>query len=460
MLEKVFKAYDVRAVYPDPLSLQVMYQVGYGLGCFLREESEKNGIVGEVANKVVIGQDARPSSPELYKALCQGVLDSGALVIDVGVVDTPFVVFAINELGCIGGAQITASHNPIHYNGVKISKIKGKPVGKGSGLEKVQQYASEFKGVYKERDFDVEKADLWQNYRKHVHQFFPKEGLKNHIKVVVDASNGMAGTMVPKVFSDVKNLEIIPLNFDNTIGYFTHEPNPLVDSNLDSLRDKVKSSGAHLGVCFDGDADRCAAIDEQGKTVGCDLHTAWLAPQLAGSGDAVIYDLRSSRVVREEIEKFGGVPVEGRVGHVFMKSALAKHQAPFGGELSGHFYFGNNFNADSGAIAFAVTVATLSNSSLRMSECINPLRRWSQSGEINFEVEDKKRAMESLVNVFGECKIHYLDGVTLEADSWWCNVRPSNTEPLLRLNLEARSSEEVEKMITQVSSYLGKRVDH
>jgi phosphomannomutase len=268
----------------------------------------------------------------------------------------------------------------------------------------------------------------------------------------------MAGKMVPEVFGNVENLEIIPLLFEIT-GSFVHEPNPLVDSNLDMLKAKMREQKPDLGVCFDGDADRCFFVDERGQTIGCDMVTALLArdflsmPQNKGS--TIVYDLRSSHVVPEEVKAAGGIARRDRVGHAFMKKTLAETKAVFGGELSGHFYFRDNFYADSGAIAFARLLSVLSNQVGEMSTLITPLKRYSQSGEINFHIEDKDAKIREISDAYKKGQIDYLDGVTIDLADWWFNVRKSNTEPMLRLNLEARTPQLLEEKFTELKKYLG-----
>jgi len=281
------------------------------------------------------------------------------------------------------------------------------------------------------------------------------------LKVAVDASNGMAGTMVPKVFSDLPGLELIELHFENDQGSFVHEPNPLVESNLRWTQEAVREHGCDFGVCFDGDADRCVLVDEQGTSVGCDLATAWLAPSFLTHGGGVVYDLRSSKILPETVTSAGGEPHLSRVGHVFMKSKMKETGSSFGGELSGHFYFKDNWCADSGAIAFAAFCSRMVAEAKPLSKCIGPLRRYAQSGEINFEVEDKAAAMDRLVAASPEAEVLQVDGVTVDHGAWWCNVRPSNTEPLLRLNLEAATPQEVDQRVAEISTVLGgTRVDH
>lgn len=471
MLGNVFKAYDVRGVHPDPLNEQMAWQIGYGAGLFLVQEAIRAGEATPMMRTLVVGRDMRKSSPSLAKALSKGITDSGASVIDVGLVDTPMVYFAINRLDCAGGVMTTASHNPPQYNGFKVSRRKAKPVGGETGLNEIRRLAAmadankPVEGVKKGR---VEQRDFWEPYAEHVRSFLDLGGAK--VKIVVDASNGMAGTMAPRVFgpkgSAVKGLEIVELHYDNSKGEFAHPPDPLVRANLRDLQAKVLEARAHFGVCFDGDADRCMVVDEKGQPVGCDHLTAWLARHFLAQrpGSHIVYDLRASKAVEEEVKSAGGKPVRSRVGHVFMKSALAEHKAVFGGELSGHFYFADNFNADSGAIALVTVLSAYAKARKPMSEIIAPIARYAQSGEINFVTEDKDGALLRLKLAYDRVgEIDELDGVTVDCFSrkgWWCNVRKSNTEPLLRLNLEARDEALMRRMVAEISPMLGKPAEH
>lgn len=470
MLGKVFKAYDIRGTFPDPLNDQMAWQIGYGCSKFLLSSAANVGETSPMMKNIVVGRDMRKSSPSLSKSLVQGINDHGGNVIDVGLVDTPFIYFAINHLNCAGGVMTTASHNPPQYNGFKVSTRKAKPVGEATGLAEVRKHAAMVdRATLVAGHGRSEPRDLWDAYIKHVRAFI---SLEKKVKVVVDASNGMAGTMVPKVFgskgSAIPNLSIVELNFDNSKGEFVHEPNPLVASNLAQLCDRVKKDKADLGICFDGDADRCVVVDENGAIVGCDHLTAVLAKHFlkkpGNAGAAVAFDLRSTKAVPEEISKAGGVPVRGKVGHVFMKAAMAEHKGVFGGELSGHFYFRDNFNADSGAIAMATVLTVLAASGKKMSQLIAPVKRYQQSGEINFQIEDKDAAIKQLRDAFRDSgTIDDLDGVTIDCfdkQGWWCNVRKSNTEPLLRLNLEAKDQPTLDRMMQRIAPMLGVKVDH
>jgi phosphomannomutase len=471
MLGRVFKAYDIRGVYPDPLSDKLAWQIGFGCGRYLLESAANEGHRTPMMTHVVVGRDMRKSSPTLVKQLVDGMTLSGANVIDVGLVDTPFIYFAINHLDCAGGVQTTASHNPPQYNGFKVSRRKAKPVGETSGLADVRKFAALADPSSFNKNSDrgrVEQRDLWDAYVAHVRRFLDLGGKK--LKVAVDASNGMAGTTLPRVFgkkgASVSGLEIVEINFDNSKGEFVHEPNPLVAANLAQVREAVVKHKCDLGLCFDGDADRCVVVDEKGAVVSCDHLSAWLAKWFLAKnpGAGIVYDLRSSKALEEDVRAAGGVPIRSRVGHVFMKQIMADQHCVFGGELSGHFYFRDNFNADSGVIAMCTVLSALAHAGKPLSALIKPVVRYPQSGEINFEVEDKDGALAALKATFARRgKIDELDGVTVDcfdSEGWWCNVRKSNTEPLLRLNLEARDERTLREMLDLIAPTLGKRVDH
>ena len=462
MIEKIFKAYDVRATYPQPLNEDAAWKVGHATAQFLKRSREKNP-EPKVAlpDTVVVGRDMRPQSPGLAEALSDGIRSVGMNVIDVGMIDTSFIYFAINHLDAVGGIMTTASHNPIQYNGFKISGPKAKPIGSASGLDDIKRIAMTLTqrggtGVTGE----YEQRDLWKEYRDVVLSFLD---LKRPLTVAIDASNGMAGKMVPNVFGGVKDLRIIPILFEIT-GSFVHEPNPLVEANLQMLKDKMKQQPADLGTCFDGDADRCMFLDEKGKAIGSDMITALLAEDYlkapANNGAAIVYDLRSSHVVPDVITSLGGVPVRDRVGHAFIKKTMAEKKAIFGGELSGHIYFRDYYFADSAAVAFARVLSVLSKQDKPMSELMAQYNKYSQSGEINFQVEDKDAKIRELGDAYKRGQIDYLDGITIDlkgdaGGDWWFNVRKSNTEPMLRLNLEASSPLMVQEKLAELQKILG-----
>ncbi|MFP4104722.1 MAG: phosphomannomutase/phosphoglucomutase [Phycisphaerae bacterium] len=459
VIDKVFKAYDIRGLYGEQITEDLSWKVGHATAQFLRSLLSGYERGQSSSNKLVVGHDMRPHSKPLLEAMTEGISSAGAEAVDIGMCDTPMVYFAINHLSACGGIQVTASHNPIEYNGFKISRSKAKPVGEATGLKEIKHIVSSLRRMPESASMTrVTQLDLWDEYRKHILKFF-RPGKK--LKIVVDASNGMGGKMFPAIFGDLDELEIIPLNFELGQG-FAHPPNPLVESNLQQTKDAVKEHGADLGICMDGDADRCMFVDERGETVRCDLMTAVMARHFLkdNPGSMVVYDLRSSMVVPEEIRAAGGVPRRERVGHSFMKKALSDGHGVFGGELSGHFYFRDNYNADSGAIAFATAVTILSNQDKPFSEVVAPLRRYSHSGEINFAVDDKEGKMKEIAERFSDAEVDWLDGVTCQYEDWWCNVRPSNTEPLLRLSLEAKNQTMMQEKVELMESMLGEPVEH
>ena len=457
MIEKIFKAYDVRATYPNPLNEEMAWRVGHASAQYLKRSRQGLPADQRVRNEgsMIVGRDMRLSSRDLAKACSDGIRSTGMHVIDIGLCDTSMVYFAINHEDCVGGIMTTASHNPINYNGFKISGPKARPIGSASGLDDIKRIASILRIGQTGQMGEHQPRDLWPAYRKHVLQFLK---LARPLRVAIDATNGMAGKMIPAVFGDVPDLEIIPVLFEIT-GSFTHDPNPLVNENLAILQEKIAETKPDLGVAFDGDADRCIFLTEWGAPIGCDLTTALLAADFLkepqNKGATVVYDLRSSHVVADEVEASGGIPRRERVGHAYMKKTLAETRAVFGGELSGHFYFRDNFFADSGAIAFARVMSVLSAQDRPMSELMAPLRRYAHSGEINFQIEEKDAKIRELADVYRKGQIDYLDGITVDLGGWWFNVRKSNTEPLLRLNLEAKDQRLLEEKLHELKGILG-----
>ncbi|HUB24695.1 MAG TPA: hypothetical protein VL992_04635, partial [Tepidisphaeraceae bacterium] len=326
---KIFKAYDVRATYPDMLNEDAAWKIGFATARFLNANLDPRP---KRADTLVVGRDMRPSSPSLAHALCEGIRAAGLNVIDIGMIDTSMIYFAINHLDALGGIQTTASHNPIQYNGFKISGPKARPIGSASGLDEIKRIALTETASPVKPTGKYEQQDLWAEYRAHVLKFLD---LRRPLRVVIDGSNGMAGRMVPAVFGNVPNLTIVPLLFEIT-GAFTHDPNPLVEANLDMLKKKMSRETADLGACFDGDADRCVFLEENGRLIGSDLVTALLARdflrQPENRGAAIVYDLRSSHVVPDEIKAAGGSPRRDRVGHAFIKKTMSESKAVFGGE--------------------------------------------------------------------------------------------------------------------------------
>jgi len=445
----IFKAYDIRGLYGEQVNEEDAWKIGCATGRFL--PSLVRGFDRGQTNtqRICVGHDMRRHSPPLAKALIEGIRSTGMGVIDIGMIDTPQVYFAINHLHTCGGIQVTASHNPAKYNGFKI--------GIDTGLTDIRHLALSLLHTKGKPTGSIETLDLTAEYKKHVLKFLTPNLRK--IKVAIDASNGMAGKMVPLVFGDL-SIEIVKINFKHD-GTFKHEPNPLIEENLAELKKIVQDKKCHFGFCFDGDADRLMMVDEQGQTIGCDLMTALMVPYFLKKRPkaAVVYDLRSSRVVQEEIIRHGGIPRRERVGHAYMKKAMKDSHAVFGGELSGHFYYSDNFNVDSGLITLVHILNIVSEADIPVSELVRPLRRYAGSGEVNFKVDNQKARMNELAKRYGDGQVDYLDGVTVGFKEWWFNCRPSNTEPLLRLNIEAKTKDLLDEKFGQIKAHLGEPVD-
>ncbi len=454
----IFKAYDIRGLYPDQLDEDAAWKIGTGAARFLPtlvtgyQKGQAN------AKAIAVGHDMRTHSESLVKALVDGITSAGIDVIDIGLIDTPQMYFAVNHLGTSGGIQVTASHNPAQYNGFKVSGLQAKPVGADTGLKDIQHIAVSLLHTKGTPTGKVKQQDLTGPYKNHVLKFL-KANLKK-LKIAIDASNGMAGKMIPEIFGDLP-IEIVDLNFKHD-GTFKHPPDPLVEENLVEVKQAVIDNHCDFGICFDGDADRMMMVDEKGRNIGCDLITSLMVPYFLEiqPKSTIVYDLRSSLVVAEEIIKHGGTPRRERVGHAFMKKTLRDCHAVFGGELSGHFYYKDNFYADSAAITLVHMLNIVSDAGKPVSELIAPLRRYASSGEINFEIEDKQAKMEELAKRYSDADVDFLDGVTIRYKQWWFNCRPSNTEPLLRLNVEAKTKEMLDEKLDELESSLGKRAKH
>jgi len=449
----IFKNNDIIGIYPDQLNEEDAWKIGCATARFLRSLLRGYERGQAASQSLCVGRDMRTHSESLAKALIDGMNSTGTNVIDIGMIDTPQMYFAINHLGTCGGVQVTASHNPAKYNGFKISGLDAKPISKDTGLKDIEHISMALLHTKGKATGSVESRDLTDEYKKHVLKFLRSNVKK--MKIAVDAYNGMAGKMVPAIFGKLP-VKIIELNFEHN-GQFKHEPNPLIESNLAELKAAVKKSKCDFGICFDGDADRLMMVDEKCDTIGCDLLTAMMVPYFLEKEpkSTVVYDLRSSRVVVEEIIKHGGTPRRERVGHAYMKKALRDSHSVFGGELSGHFYYRDNFYADSGVITLVHVINILSKASGPISELISPLRRYYNSGEMSFTVENKQAKMDELARRYSDGQIDYLDGMTIGYKDWWFNCRPSDTEPLLRLNIEAKSKELLDEKLAEIVGQLG-----
>lgn len=447
----VFKAYDIRGVVPSELDAELARKIGHAFATLLS------------AKKLLIGQDMRTHSPEIAGAVIEGMRDAGASVIDIGLSSTPMTYFAIGSNDCDGGMVVTASHNTGEYNGMKLCGRGATPISAANGILDIERAcAADYPGAVGERG-GLEQLDLYAAYCEHVASF---ASMDSKVSIAIDASNGMAGHTLPGILERLPKVEAECALMTPDGTFPVHEANPLKEENLDHVRELVRSSGAQFGVSFDGDADRCCFVDETGATIPADLMTALLARHYLEreAGAKIVYDLRSSWVVKQEIQERGGVAIRDRVGHSFIKATMREQGAAFAGELSGHFYFADNFTTDSGVLAMVSALNFLAreeNQGQTLSSLVQDLRRYHATGEINFRVADKAAAIAALKQQFSDGRQDELDGITVEygdlgdAEWWWFNVRLSNTEPLLRLNLEASSAGLRDERRAQLISLLG-----
>ena len=437
---KVFKAYDVRGIYPSELDEEGAYAIG-------RAYVEQFG-----PKRIAVGRDMRLSAPAMAGATIRGAVDAGAQVFDLGLVGTEMLYFAVGHLDLDGGIEVTASHNPKEYTGLKIVRRGALPVGGESGLLEIRDRALQGSGD-PVGGGDVEEIDIWPAFVDRVLSFIDLDVIRP-LKVVVDAANGMAGVMLPPVLERLPGVEAARYYFEPDGSFPNHEPNPLLPENREFIVERTKAEGADFGVAFDGDADRCFFVDDTGEFVPGDFVTALLAESILEKepGAKIIYDVRASWAVPDTIERAGGVPLVNRVGHAFIKLRMREEGAVFGGEVSGHYYFRDFFQADSGVIPFLLMLELVSRKGKKLSEILAPFReRYFLTGELNTPVPDVDAKLKELEQQFApEGKVSHLDGVSIEAEDWHFNVRPSNTEPLLRLNLEARSEELMERKRDEV----------
>jgi phosphomannomutase len=451
----IFKAYDVRGIYPSEIDEGMARRIGQAFRAVLDEEDFAHG--GE---RVVVSRDMRPSSVPLAEALIEGLTSAGLDVLDIGLATTPMNYFAIGRLGTAGGVQVTASHNPARYNGLKFSKHEARPVSGDHGIPLMERLVATGDLPRAERRGTVRTADVFADYRRHVRSFLRRPAGARPPRVVVDAANGMATIDLP-LFEEL-GIELVPLFFELDGSFPNHEANPLKLENLRDLQAKVVEVGADFGVSCDGDFDRAAFVDERGEPIGSDLVTALIAGELLARepGQHVLYDLRSSRAVAEYVRERGGIPVRERVGHSFVKATLRAKRGIFGGELAGHYYFRDNYYADCAILAVVEILNLLWHTGRPLSEAVAPLLRYAKSPETNFEVDDKLGKMKELEAEYSDGRVDWLDGITVEYDDWWFNVRPSNTEPLLRLVCEARDGDELERRMAELVARIGSPVHH
>lgn len=430
-IDRIFKAYDVRGIYPDQIDQEVAHRTGRAFVDFLG------------ARRVIVGRDARDSSEPLSTAFIAGAVAQGADVTDIGLASTDMLYFASGRMDA-PGAMFTASHNPPEYNGIKLCRASAAPVGENSGLTDIREMvrANDFATV--RRTGRIEQKSMLDDYIAHVLSFVNVEAMRPLV-VAVDTANGMGGLTVPGVFAALP-FKLVPLYLELDGTFPNHPADPLQPENLRDLQRAVREHGAAVGLAFDGDADRCFIVDEKGEPVSGSLTAALVARSILRKhpGETVIHNIICSRIVPETIREHGGTPVRTRVGHSFVKKVMAETGAIFGGEHSGHYYFRDFWRADSGLVAALHVLEAICEENAPLTDVLAPFQRYWNSGEVNIEVADQHSAMDRAAVPFASERRDWSDGLTVEFDDWWFNLRPSNTEPLLRLNVEAREAAEGE----------------
>jgi phosphomannomutase len=444
----IFKAYDIRGLVDSEITPDFCFATGLAFARFLQQEREPA--------TVVVAQDMRPTSPALADAFSAGVTSTGLDVIRIGLASTDMLYFASGKLG-LPGAMFTASHNPAAYNGIKLCFSSARPIGKESGLQVIENFVRQGSPL-EIRSVGVEtKREMLEEYVDHLLSLVNLDSIRP-LTIVIDAGNGMAGHTAPAIFARL-NCTVIPLYFELDGNFPNHEANPIDSKNLRDLQKAVKKHKADLGLAFDGDADRCFLVDENGVAINPSDLTSLIAHRelLKHPGATIIYNLISSRAVLEVIQENGGTGLRSRVGHSYIKAMMAESGANFGGEHSGHFYFKEFWRADSGALAALHAIAALGESKKTMSKIMAPYQRYVSSGEINSTVPDAAAAMSLVEKTFSSrpsIEIDHLDGLSVNAPTWWFNLRASNTEPVLRLNVEAKTAAAMNKLRDEVLSLI------
>jgi phosphomannomutase len=428
-LQRIVKAYDVRGLVPSQLDADIAYLIG-------------RAAAGELGGpRLLVARDMRVSSPELAEAVMRGARDAGVTTVDLGLASTDLLYYASGRLG-LPGVMVTASHNPAQYNGLKLCRAGAEPVSSETGLAAIRDRAAAAEFAAPTSIGGREEADLLEGYAAHVRSFVDVDALRP-LRVAVDAANGMAGLVVPPVFDGLP-VELVPLYFELDGTFPNHPASPIEPENLEDLQRLVVAEGCDVGLAFDGDADRMFCVDGDGRPVSPSLITAISAERMLAThpGATILYNLICSRIVPEVVERAGGVAVRTRVGHSFIKSVMKETGAVFGGEHSGHYYFRDNYRADSGLIAAVVLLEALSAHGGTLADLVAPYDVYVQSGELNSAVADTGGAVARVAAAFADRgAADYADGLTVTADGWWFNLRPSNTEPMLRLNVEAAEAE-------------------
>jgi phosphomannomutase len=457
-IDAIFKAYDVRGVVPDQLDAALCGQIGAAFARFVRDRAEAERAAGGTAAKpkrVLVARDMRASGTELAAAFAEGVQRQGLDVVDLGLASTDLVFFAAGRLDA-PGAMFTASHNPAQYNGIKLCLAGARPVGEDTGLSDIRRLAASGVGSAPTEAGRIEELDLLDEFATHVRSFVDVAALRP-LRVVADTANGMGGLVVPRVFEGLPfELDILYGDLDGTFP--NHPADPIQLENLRDLQARVRATGADVGLAFDGDADRVFLVDDRGEPLSGSTTTAIVAARVLERepGATILHNLICSKAVPEVILEHGGTPVRTRVGHSFIKQVMAETGAAFGGEHSAHYYFRDNFRADSGSIAALVVLEQICTAGVPLSELRKPFDRYANSGEINTTVDDPAAVIERVAGAYPDATQDRVDGLTVDLGDWWFNLRPSNTEPLLRLNLEAPTREAVDAHVAEVRTAMTK----
>ena len=438
----IFKSYDIRGIYPEELNDEAAFKIGRA---FVRYTGAK---------KVAVGRDARIASPALFKALTKGIVDQGADVYDIGQVPTECLYFAVGNYDFDAGVMITASHNPKEYNGFKMVLKSGDFIKIISGKNIADTV--EHSGFKAEKNSQIKKKDIWKDYLNHVLSFIDLSEIVP-MKIAVDASNGVGGLAISKIQNKLP-VEIVPLNFEPDGNFPNHAPNPLVDGSADQIKNEIKKQKADLGFIFDGDADRVYLLTEEGDFVKADITLTLLAEYFLqkNPGVGIAYHVTCSKSVSEFVKKWGGKPIRTKVGFINIQKGLMDNNGIIGGELSGHYCFRDNFYSDSGMIALLALLQIISKDGRKVSEIMKELTLYVKDPEINFEVKNKDAIIEKIKQKYSDGEQDFLDGITVEYKDWWFNVRASNTEPLLRLTIEADTKEILKAKQKELTEFIAK----
>lgn len=443
----IFKSYDIRGIYPGELNEETAEQIGRA---FVKYAKAKN---------IIVGRDGRLSSESLFNSLVKGITEQGADVYDIGQAPTEGLYFAVGEYNYDAGTMITASHNPASYNGFKMLQKKGKDIFVIRGKDMLEAIKGDSFSQLSKRKLEgkVKELDIWHDYLNHIFSFVDISGIKP-FKVVMDSGNGMAGKVIPLLKQRLP-IEIISLNLEIDGNFPNRPPNPLLEGAGQGIREKILEQAADFGFMFDGDGDRIFLVDEQGQLVRADIVLLFLAKELLekNPGSAVSYNAICSKAVPEFIKKWGGKPVRTQVGFVNVREGIIENNGVMGGELSGHYCFRDNFYLDSGFIAFLILLEVFSKDKRKVSQMVSELSLYAKSSEINFETENKEAVLNKIKEKYFDGKQDYLDGITVEYDEWWFNVRSSQTEPLLRLTIEADTKELLEKKKKELTDFIKKQ---